>query len=257
MKKPDLEAATKQYFKNWETGEKDEMEARLANGFTYTSPRDDHIDGKTFLETRWPKAGKVTLKLERVHAVGPKDCIVQYEGKGEHDTTFRNMELVRFDGDRLLSVEVFFGRAPGETAEPPDETIRPLLEALVEAIKAKDVEKAMAPYAEDVIGFDLVQPLRNNGKAAVRERLQRWFESYEGAIESELRDLQIDASGRVAFAHGLQRFAGTMTNGTSVDMWVRVTWGLRRVNGNWQIHHQHMSDPMDPESGKMRLDLTP
>lgn len=256
MKNADLEAAAKQYFKNWETGEKDEMEARLANGFTYTSPRDDRLDGPTFFERCWPQAGKVALKLQQVSAIGPKDCVVLYEGKGEHDS-FRNMELLRFDGDRLLSVEVFFGRPPGEAAAPPEETVRQLIEGQVEAIEAKDVDKVMAPYADEVIGFDVVQPLRNSGKAAVRERLQRWFESYEGAIESELRDLKVVAAAEVAFAHALQRFAGTTTGGAAVDMWVRVSWGLRRANGHWEIEHQHMSDPLDPESGKARLDLTP
>jgi hypothetical protein len=38
---------------------------------------------------------------------------------------------------------------------------------------------------------------------------------------------------------------------------VRVTWGLRRAKDHWEIEHQHMSEPLDPESGKARLDLTP
>ena len=256
MKKAELEAAAKQYFKNWETAERDEMEARLANGFSFTSPRDDHLDAAAFFERCWPHAGKLSLNLQRVAAIGPKDCVVLYEGKGEHDA-FRNMELLRFDRGRLLSVEVFFGRPPGEAAAPPEDEIRALLEGQVEAIKAKDVEKVMAPYAEEVVGFDVLPPLRNSGKAALRDRLQRWFEGYEDTIESELRDLEVAASGEVAFAHALQRFAGTMTNGTGVDMWVRVSWGLRRANGHWEIHHQHMSDPLDPEDGRGRIDLTP
>ena len=58
MKKADLETATRQYFKNWETAEKDEMEARLGNGFSFTSPRDDHLDGASFFERCWPQAGR-------------------------------------------------------------------------------------------------------------------------------------------------------------------------------------------------------
>jgi len=256
MKKADLEAATKQYFKNWETAERDEMEARLANGFTFTGPQDDRLDAAAFLERRWPEAGKKTLSLQRVHAVGPKDCIVLYESKNGGPGC-RNVELLRFDGDRLLSVEVFQGRPPGEAPPPADETIRALIEGQVAAIQARDVDGVMAPYAEEAIGFDVVQPLRNVGKVALRERLQRWFESYEGAIECELRDLTVVASGEVAFAHALQRFAGTLKEGAAIDMWVRVTWGLRRADGHWEIEHQHMSDPLDPETGKARIDLTP
>jgi len=82
MKKAELEAAAKLYVKNWETGERDEMEARLGNGFTYTSPRDDHLDSTAFLERCWPAAGKISLSLQQVAAIGRKDCVAIYEGKG-------------------------------------------------------------------------------------------------------------------------------------------------------------------------------
>ena len=95
MKKADLEAATKQYFKTWETAEKDEMEARLANGFTFTSPRDDHLDGAAFLERCWPQAGKLTLNLQRVAGIGPKDCVVLYEGKSEYEQQPSHVSLQR------------------------------------------------------------------------------------------------------------------------------------------------------------------
>jgi len=255
MKKAELEAAGKHYVKNWETGERDEMEARLANGFTFTSPQDDRLDGAAFLERCWPQAGKAALSLQRVAAIGPKDCIVVYEGKDEK-SAFRRVELLRFDKDRLLSAEVFVGRPPGEAPAPPETAIRELLDAQQQAIRDRDIERATAAYAEDVVCFDVVTALRNSGKPAMRDRLERWLESYEGAIESELRDLQVVASADVAFASALQRFAGTM-NGRADQRWLRVTWGLRRADGGWRIVHQHASQPYDLESGMARLDLTP
>jgi len=48
-----------------------------------------------------------------------------------------------------------------------------------------------------------------------------------------------------------------MTGGTRVDMWVRVTLGLRKQQGAWRIVHQHLSDPFDPDSGQARMDLQP
>jgi ketosteroid isomerase-like protein len=256
MKQAEIEAAAKLYVKNWETGERDEMEARLGNGFTYTSPRDDHLDGAGFFERCWPAAGKIQLKVERVAAIGPKDCVVVYEAKGEKGA-FRNVEILRFDGDRLLSAEVFSGLAPGASTEPPEIGIKVLLEAQEQAIRDKNTEALLIDLAENVTSFDAVPPLRNAGKTTVRDRLEQWFGSYEGPIGCETRELEIAAAGEVAFAHALQRFSGTLTDGAAVDMWVRVTWGLRKVEERWLITHEHMSDPFDPESGQAKLDLTP
>jgi uncharacterized protein (TIGR02246 family) len=256
MKKAELETAAKQYVKNWETAERDEMEARLGNGFTFTSPRDDHIDGAAFFERCWPAAGKIALKVERVAALGPKDCLVVYEAKGEKGA-FRNVELLRFDGNRLLAAEVFSGLPPGASTEPPDAAIRQLLESQEQAIRDKDAEALLAGLAESVVSFDAVPPLRNAGKTTVRDRLQQWLDGYDGPIGCETRELEIAASGAVAFAHALQRFSGTLTGGAAVDMWLRVTWGLRQIDNRWVITHQHLSDPFDPESGQAKLDLTP
>jgi hypothetical protein len=176
MNKAELEAAAKLYVKNWETGERDEMEARLGNGFTYTSPRDDHLDSAAFLERCWPSAGKVSLSLQRVAAVGPKDCVVLYEGKGEKGA-FRHVELLHFNGERLLSAEVFCGLAPGASTEPPEPAIKALLEAQEQAIRGKDAEALLANLAESVVTFDAVPPLRNAGRTTVQDRLQQWFDS--------------------------------------------------------------------------------
>lgn len=256
MKKAELEAAAKLYVKNWETGERDEMEARLGNGFSYTSPRDDHLDGSAFLERCWPRAGKMTLSVQRIAAIGPKDCIVVYEGKGEKEA-IRHVELLRFDGDRLLSAEVFCGLAPGASTEPPENGVKALLEAQEQAIRDKDAEAILANLAENIVSYDVVLPLRNAGKTTVKDRLQQWLEGYEGPIGCETRELEIAAGAEVAFAHALQRFSGTLKDGTAVDMWVRATWGLRKSENRWLITHQHMSDPFDPASGQAKLDLTP
>src|SRR5690606_16072344 len=87
--------------------------------------------------------------------------------------------------------------------------------------------------------------------------LEAWFASYEGPIGCEFRDLVVAARDDVAFAHGLHRFTGTMTNGKSIDMWVRNTLCFRKIDGRWRIGHEHMSDPFDPDSGQASLGLKP
>jgi len=143
------------------------------------------------------------------------------------------------------------GPVPGEAA------IRGIVDAQMQAIRDKDADALMAHCAEEILSFDVVPPLRIRGSDAVRARLTAWFSAYDGPIGAETRELAVAAAGDVGFCHGLQHFTGTMTGGTEVDMWVRVTMGLRRIGDRWLIVHEHMSDPFDPDSGQALTGLEP
>ena len=135
--------------------------------------------------------------------------------------------------------------------------IRALIEDRVRAIADKDIEALVARVAPGVISFDALPPLRRIGSEAIRARLQEWFGWYDGPIGYEVRDLRVTTSDDIAFAHFLYHVTGKMTNGKAVDMWVRTTMGLQKIDGVWVIAHEHNSVPFDAESGKASLDLTP
>ena len=141
---------------------------------------------------------------------------------------------------------------------PNTDQIRALIEGRVRAIDDKDVEALVAKAAPGIVSFDALPPLQRVGREAIRTRLQEWFGWYDGPIGYEVRDLRITAGDDIAFAHYLYHVTGTMTNGKSVDMWVRTTMGLQKIeDGVWAITHEHNSVPFDAESGKASLDLTP
>ena len=141
---------------------------------------------------------------------------------------------------------------------PNADQIRALIESRVRAIDDKDVEALVAKAAPGIVSFDALPPLQRVGREAIRTRLQEWFGWYDGPIGYEVRDLRITAGDDIAFAHYLYHVTGTMTNGKSVDVWVRTTMGLQKTDdGVWAITHEHNSVPFDAESGKASLDLTP
>jgi len=86
---------------------------------------------------------------------------------------------------------------------------------------------------------------------------QEFFEQFQGPLEVEFRDLNIVAGDRVAFCRGLERLSGTMKNGQKFDAWVRVTECYRKTKGQWRAIHDHVSVPVDFDSGKALLDLKP
>lgn len=135
--------------------------------------------------------------------------------------------------------------------------IRGIFEDRAKAIRAKDLDGVMTGQSPDILAFDVVNPLQYSGSDEVRTRAAEWFALYRSDIGYEIRDLYVSANDDLAFCHYLYRVTGKRTDGVDVDMWVRATSCLRRVDGAWQVTHEHESVPFDPESGMASLDLTP
>jgi len=134
--------------------------------------------------------------------------------------------------------------------------IRELVDGLVTAIRAKDIDGVMAAYASDLVAFDIVVPLEFVGAAAYKKPWQDVFERFQ-TLDYEVRDLTITAGDDVAFSHSLNRIRGTMTNGQKTDLWLRFTAGYRKLDGKWLITHLQASVPADLATGKAALDLKP
>lgn len=135
--------------------------------------------------------------------------------------------------------------------------IRRQIEKVVEGLRAKDLETLREPYATDVVSFDVEPPLQHVGIEAKLANWARVFEVFE-TLDYELRDLALTMGGDVAFGHAFGRLSGTMKNGVAtVGMWVRVTYGLRKIDGAWKIAHDQVSVPLDILSGNGMVDLEP
>jgi uncharacterized protein (TIGR02246 family) len=137
--------------------------------------------------------------------------------------------------------------------------VRAVYDKWAKAFEADDIDAIMALYApgDEVVAYDLVPPLQYKGKAAYRQDYVEFLKQFDGPIHVEYRDMRIVAGSDVAFIHCLERFTGKMKNGQPMDMWFRTTSGLRKINGQWRIVHDHVSVPTDFNTGKAVLDLTP
>lgn len=133
--------------------------------------------------------------------------------------------------------------------------IRAIIDRRVKAIREKDAAALSSDYAPDVIMFSLAPPLRYEG--ANREATEKWFASYQSAIECEISDVKVTTGTDAAFCFYFYRIGGTLNGGDKVDMWVRITLCFRRTQGKWTITHEHQSVPFDMETFQARLDLKP
>lgn len=136
--------------------------------------------------------------------------------------------------------------------------IRRRIDRLVEAIRAMDLEGVKALFAPDIVSFDVGPPLQ---KVGVEGKMKNWrdvFEAFQPPLGYEIRDLTITSGGEAAFARGFARLSGTLKNGsTSGGFWVRYTACFRKLGGEWLIAHDHVSAPLDVESGRALLTLEP
>ena len=125
-------------------------------------------------------------------------------------------------------------------------------------IAATNADEVMKYYDQnDIDLYDFVPPLQYKGADAYRKDYTDLFAQFDGPLHVEYPDMHIEAGASTAFAYGLERLTGKLNDGTPVDLWLRYTEGLKHINGQWLIVHEHISVPVDMATGKARMDLKP
>lgn len=135
--------------------------------------------------------------------------------------------------------------------------VRQRIDGLVDAVRAMDLDAVRRFFADDVVSFDIVPPLRHVGVAAKTRNWRDVFTVYQPPMGYEIHDLTVTVGGDVAFAHSLNRISGTLRNGAANDGWVRWTGCFEKIDGEWFIAHDQVSVPVDMASGKALLELRP
>lgn len=145
-----------------------------------------------------------------------------------------------------------------ETDKSIDEAqIRRLLDDWAKAVYDRNLDNVMSFYAPDIVAFDVIPPLQFNGIEAYRKNWQMGFDCMQQPMQFESRDLGLSIGDDVAFSHRLVHMSGTMNDGQAFDNYVRWTSCFRKINGRWLITHEHISVPIDMNSGKGLMDLKP
>jgi ketosteroid isomerase-like protein len=138
-----------------------------------------------------------------------------------------------------------------------DAAIRRQIDRAVEGLRAKDLEALRQLYTTDVVSFDIEQPLQHVGITAKLENWARVFMFFE-SVTYEVRGLTFTVGDDVAYGHGFARLSGTLRNGSPTSgIWIRVTYGMRKINDTWLIAHDQASVPLDIMSGRGVVDLEP
>ena len=85
------------------------VEDSFTDDFTFTSPYDDRIDKASYFERCWRVSDWIERQqLEKIFVEGD-EAFVTCEVVAKDGKRFRNTEFFRFDGDKIRSIDVYFG----------------------------------------------------------------------------------------------------------------------------------------------------
>jgi len=144
-------------------------------------------------------------------------------------------------------------------AKSPAGTDKAAIEALensyIKAFNAKDINAIMALYApgDGLFVFDAVPPREYPSADAYRKDWEGLFAAYPGPISNQISEESITVVGPVAYGHNVQTGYFTRKDGSKIDVAARVTDVYRKIGGKWLIVQEHVSFPVDVDSGKADL----
>jgi ketosteroid isomerase-like protein len=134
--------------------------------------------------------------------------------------------------------------------------IRNLLEAWMEALRAKDAAAVLNCGSAAIRQFSLAPPLQQSGGDG--SGLQAWFDTWEGPLEFKIRDTDLRLGGDIAWCSALAWLGGTKIGQGKVGFWYRLTLAFARENGRWLIVHTDESVPFAMEGQPLAIfDLQP
>jgi uncharacterized protein (TIGR02246 family) len=132
------------------------------------------------------------------------------------------------------------------TNKSDDFKIRRLVEEWAHAVRNRDIEAVLADHVEDMVMFDVPPPVELRGIDAYQDSwlpFFKWLENESGTFE--IVRLDVTAGETVAFATALLR-CGTKASLAKDDTpQLRLTVGLRKIDGAWKIAHEHHSFPAE------------
>ena len=122
-----------------------------------------------------------------------------------------------------------------------ERTIRNIIEEWAEAAHTGDLMTVIAHHAAEIVMYDVPPPENGvRGLDAYRETWPGFFE-WQRRASFDLLSLDVVAGEDVAFVYGLLR-CGTPEELAAVpDRRLRLTMGLRKIDGHWTILHEHHS----------------
>lgn len=125
-----------------------------------------------------------------------------------------------------------------------EKQIRQLIEEWAAAVRNGDLEGILAHHSDDIVMYDVPKPFESIGMEAYRKTWDTFF-AYTKPGVFDIRELHVVADENVAFCFATMKCADKSNSVEYVDLDFRLTVGLKKINDQWTIVHEHHSIPSE------------
>jgi len=123
--------------------------------------------------------------------------------------------------------------------------VKAIIEAWADAVRRHDLPGIFAHHEQDIVMFDVPAPLQSRGMDEYKKTWDLFFKYHKPSQAFDIVELAITAGEDVAFAVAIMRCGSSTFSGPpeKEGFLFRLTIGLRNVDGDWRIAHEHHSVP--------------
>jgi uncharacterized protein (TIGR02246 family) len=119
--------------------------------------------------------------------------------------------------------------------------VRKVVEDWASAVRERNLPAVLRNHSTDILMFDVPPPFQSEGIEAYRKTWDLFFSWAHDPAVFDIKEMHVTAGSDVAFVTAAMRCAGGEARGEYLDF--RLTIGLRKVDGQWVIVHEHHSVP--------------
>jgi ketosteroid isomerase-like protein len=120
--------------------------------------------------------------------------------------------------------------------------IKKLVENWALAVRNNSMEEVLAHHSPDIVMYDVPEPFQSRGIGAYRKTWDLFFANTKPGV-FDIQELNIIADENVAFCFASMKCCDKSDTPDFVDLPFRLTIGLRKINNQWIIVHEHHSIP--------------
>ncbi|KWV61192.1 hypothetical protein AS156_25555 [Bradyrhizobium macuxiense] len=124
------------------------------------------------------------------------------------------------------------------TQQTAEADIRALIDAWANAVRRHDYAGVLAHHDQGIVMFDVPPPLQSRGLDEYRKTWDLFFRYHKPSYAFDIDDIAITAGNDVGFAVAIMRCGPP-----EATFQFRLTIGLRKIDGDWRIMHEHHSVP--------------
>jgi uncharacterized protein (TIGR02246 family) len=121
--------------------------------------------------------------------------------------------------------------------------VRDVIEAWAASVRRKDYQGVLRNHSPDLVMFDVPPPFQSKGLDAYKASWDLFFSWSSDPIPFEVHEMNITAGADVAFVVATMGCAAPGADGKPTGLDFRLTVGLRKIDGQWTITHEHHSLP--------------